>query len=174
MQSRDKLSSTDKLKLGNSNVRLRSIGQFFFFFLWVWFSSIVFTIELNRFIKFDWIRLMSITESSFRYIRFLSNLVSTYWCCPTLVSLSHFRLCSHYLSQVGSMYNGDEYYFDSTLVWNCVGISFNWFLVNVEWKCDFKLVFSVVAVVVTNCFTGQVKSLKVPNFSGVWGYFFTS
>ena len=29
MQSRDKLSSTDKLKLGNSNVRLRSIGQFF-------------------------------------------------------------------------------------------------------------------------------------------------
>ena len=106
----------------------RSIGH-----LWVWFSSIVFTIELSPFIKFDWTRLMSITERSFRYIRFSSSLVSKlllrtgvalhYEINP--ISLSHFRLCSHYLSQVGSMYSGEEYYFDSTLVWNCMGISFN-------------------------------------------------
>ena len=126
MQSRDKLSSTDKLKLGNSNVRLHSIGQFFFFFceshLVRSFSPSNLIASLNS-IEFDWFRLQKVRlgKSGFQATLLVRTGVALHYEINP-VFLSHFRLfrlCSHYLSQVGSMYNAEEYYFDSTLVWNC-------------------------------------------------------
>ena len=126
MQSRDKLSSTDKLKLGNSNVRLHSIGQFFFFFCesdLVRSSSPSNLIASLNSIEFDWFRLQKVRlgKSGFQATLLVRTGVALHYEINP-VFLSHlrlFRLCSHYLSQVGSMYNAEEYYFDSTLVWNC-------------------------------------------------------
>ena len=137
MQSRDKLSSTDKLKLGNSNVRLHSICQFFFFFcesdLVRSFSPSNLIASLNS-IEFDWFRLQKVRlgKSGFQATLLVRTGVALHYEINP-VFLSHFRLfrlCSHYLSQVGSMYNAEEYFFDSTLVWNCMGISFNRFGLN--------------------------------------------
>ena len=129
MQSRDKLSSTDKLKLEFERSIAFDWPILFLFFcesdLVRSFSPSNLIVSLNS-IEFDWCRLQKVRlhASGFQATLLVRTGVALHDEINP-VSLSHFRLCSHYLSQVGSMYNGEEYYFDSTLVWNCMGTSFN-------------------------------------------------